>query len=289
MSNSPHVIETTENQFEADVIERSRTVAVVLDFWATWCGPCRVLSPILEKLADEFAGDFVLVKADVDQMPTVAGEFGIRSIPTVLGIRDAKIVEMFSGALPEPAIREWLTRVLPSPAEKLLAAARAIRPKDLAAALKFLEEAHTLTPHDQIVQAELGLVLCDLGRIDEAKVLLEQIEKPGFIESEAERSHAELDLRVRSGAAGVVDVEALRADTQAHPDDLEARLKLAEALAAGGKREEALELCLDLVARDRKGLGEAARKVMLEIFQVLPDDSPLTTSYRRQLSALLFD
>src|SRR4051812_48070376 len=133
MSDAPansNIIETTESTFEQDVIERSMDVPVVVDFWASWCQPCRLLGPILEKLAREAGGSFVLVKADTERVPNIAAGFGVRSIPAVFGIKDGRVVDSFLGALPESAIRAWIERLLPTPAERKVAEARRLAATD---------------------------------------------------------------------------------------------------------------------------------------------------------------
>jgi len=117
MAQSPHVVEATVERFEADVFERSRQTPVVLDFWAAWCQPCRLLAPLLEKLADEYAGRFVLVKADTDQLPQQALAFRVEGIPAVYALRNGKVIDSFTGLLTESQLRQWLAAIIPSSAE----------------------------------------------------------------------------------------------------------------------------------------------------------------------------
>ena len=283
---SPFIIEAERETFQGDVVERSRDVPVVIDFWAAWCQPCRMLAPVLERLARAYDGRFLLVKADTERVPEIAAGFGVRSIPAVFGLRDGQVVDSFVGVLPEKAIRAWIDRLLPTPAEALVAEARSLEATDPSAAEARLREALALEPHSPRASIALARVLAAAGRDDEARALIDGLQRRGFLEPEAEALKAELDLR--SLAAGTGGVAACRAEVAAHPDDPTARLKLAEALAASGSYPEALDLCLGLVERHRKGPGEEARKTMLRIFQLLPADSELAAEYRRKLALALY-
>ncbi len=286
MSNdSPMTIEATPETFERDAIERSHEVPVLVDFWAEWCAPCRQLGPILEKLAGEYEGKFVLVKADTEALPDVATSFGVRSIPAVFALKDGQVVDGFVGAQPESVIRAFIDRLMPTPAEGLVASATKLESTDPDAAISGYREAIALAPDDPRPRIKLGGFLLSQGRIDEASALIVELEGRGYLEPDAERLKAELTLHGQHlGAEGI---GAARASFAAHPEDLGRRFELAEALAAAGEYPEALDLCLDLVERDRKGEGERARKTMIAIFQVLPADSELVNEYRRRLSFVL--
>lgn len=293
----PFVIESSTATFRQDAIERSAEVPVVVDFWAPWCGPCRVLGPVLETLAEEFGGRFLLVKLNTEAAPEIAEAFGIRSIPAVFGIRDGKVVDSFVGALPEAAARSWIEGLMPTAVETLMAEGERLEASDpgeaetrYQAALAILgrspETERDPRGMEAAIQARLARVLLAQGRLDESRAHLDRLEARGYLEPEAERVKAELDLRSRGGAAG--DLDARRAAVAANPGDHTARLHLAEALAAARQYEEALAIFLDLVETDRKQTGESARKLMLEVFQLLPGDSTLVADYRRRLAAALF-
>jgi putative thioredoxin len=282
----PYIIETTDATFEQDVIERSKQVPVVVDFWATWCQPCRLLGPILEALAREKDGAFVLVKANTEQVPNVAAAFRIRSIPAVVALKDGRMIDSFVGLLPEPAVRAWIEALQPTPAELKIAEARRVEATDPAAAERLYRAASELAPNDSAAKIGLAGVLLALDRIDEAQALIAHLERRGFLEPEAERLKAELVLR--QGAHDAGDLVARRADAARQPGDLGVRFKLAEALAAAGQHAEALELALSIVEEGPKELREAARTLMISIFQLLPDDSELASESRRKLSAALY-
>jgi putative thioredoxin len=284
-SSSPHVIEVNSQTFESEVVERSSTGPVVVDFWAAWCGPCRLLSPVLEKLAREYNGKFVLAKVDVDRSPEVAGQFGVRSIPAVFGVRDGEARDAFVGVQPESYIRAWIDRLLPTQAESLVA--EALRLEQVAPREAEAKYGQALALEAELPGAQVGLARIALadGRTEEATARITALERRGFLEPEAERLKAELMLQIQAQEGGGVD--AARAALAERPDDLGRKFALAEALAATGQYDDALVLCLELVERDRKGLGEQARQTMVAIFQLLPPGDPLVTEYQRQLSLVL--
>ncbi len=278
-------IEAGEENFEADVLERSHEVPVLIDFWAPWCGPCRTLGPVLEKLADEYSGKFVLAKINVDESPSLAGAFGVQGIPAVKLIKDGEIAGEFTGALPEPAVREMLSRYLPSEYDEQA---------DEAADLEEQEKgAEAQAIYQSILDAEpkhaksllgLGRVLMNAGDRDGALATLERISPAAEERKIADRLIARLQLQGDQSA----DEETLRQKLAAQPDSLEARFDLAQALAANEKFEEALNEFLRIVKSDRGFRDDAARKAMVQIFDVLPPDDPLIDKYRSELAKVLF-
>jgi putative thioredoxin len=285
-----HVFEANVQNFEQDVIERSRTVPVVVDFWASWCAPCVRLGPLLEKLATEYEGKFVLAKVDTESEPGLAAQFGVRSIPAVFGVRDGRAVDGFIGLQSEDAIRAWLDRLLPSPAEQIAAHAQELEATDLKAAEARYHSALTFDP--DLLAARLGLarIALEQGRYEDAQAQILSLERRGYLEPEAEKLKAEVTLRLQAQQAGGAPLDEARAALAAKPGDQKLKLQLAESLAAAGQYSDALALCLELVERDRKGqVGEQARQTMVAIFQILPPDSELVTEMQRQLSFVLMD
>ncbi len=287
MPRPEHVIDATTKGFSTEVIEKSHEVPVVIDFWAEWCGPCRMLGPVLEKLASEYAGSFLLAKVDTEKEQELALQFGVRSIPAVFAVRDGKIVDGFVGVQPETTIRAWIDRLLPTAAEALAAEGRRLEKSDPRAAEDKYTAALAADPELAVARIGLARIALEEGRLDDAAVRVAELERRGFLETEAEKVKAELTLRAQAGNLG--SVEAARAALASNPGDLNLKFQLAEALAAAGQYDDALGLCLELVERDRKGIGEKARQTMVAMFQLLPPDSELVAEYQRQLSFALSD
>lgn len=280
---NPNVIEVDEQSFEKDVIERSRSVPVVVDFWAPWCGPCRTLGPLLERLAAEYHGQFVLAKVNVDLNPLLAQAFRVQSIPMVVALRNGQVVSHFVGAVPESAVREFLARLLPSNAEQLAAQGMArLAAGKLAEAQRCFEQALEQDANCAAAQVGLAKVHLQRGEKEAARALLERV-VAGPYQNEAERLLAELRLQEASG-----EEDALRRRLTANANDLEARLELGRLLAAQKRYEEALELLLEVVRRDRNFRDQAARKAMVDIFHVLGNGHPLVEHYRSELAKVLF-
>lgn len=283
-ADSPFILDVTDADFETAVLERSRQVPVVVDFWAPWCGPCRTLGPLLEALTAEHAGTFVLAKVNIDENPGLAAAFRIQSIPMVIAFRDGAVANHFVGALPEPGLRDFLAQLLPSEGEQLARAGT-----DLLAGGKLGEaEAsfrQALERDPRTAEALIGLarILAERGEVDDALTLLGRV-GPGPRSQEADRLAAA--LRIRQSGAG--DETELRARVDTHPDDLDSRFTLAQALAARGAHGEALQHYLTIVQRDRSFRDDGARKAMLDIFELLGPGHDLVQEYRSELAKVLF-
>jgi putative thioredoxin len=283
-ASSPWIIDVTDADFEAEVIERSRQVPVVVDFWAPWCGPCRVLGPLLERLADEHAGAFVLAKVNTDENPNLAGAFRVQSIPMVVGLRDGALAAHFVGALPENDVRDFLAQVLPSDAERLAAdgAARLAAGQTAEAEAAF-RRALELDARCDAALVGLATIVFRSGGETEALTLLDRV---GLGPQRQEADRLAAAIRIRQSGAG--DEAGLRAKVDANPADPEARFTLAQALAAGGRYDEALEHYLAIVKRDRDFRDDGARKAMIDIFELLGPGNELADRFRSELAKVLF-
>ncbi len=271
--------------FEQNVIEESRHRPVVVDFWAPWCGPCKSLKPILEKLAEEYGGKFMLAKVNADENQELSTQFGVRGIPAVKAVVNGEIVDEFSGALPEAEVRTWLDRLMPSPAEELRAkAAEKLAAGDAVGALEVLGEASKLDPQNQWVRLDAAELLSRLGQNTEAQSLLDTLTGAAAEHPRAVQLRARLGFAV--GADASVDENAMLARIDANENDLDARLKLANYHAAHGHYPQAFEQLLEIVQRDRAFEDDAGRKTMLDLFTLLGAD-PLVSEYRRKLARAL--
>jgi putative thioredoxin len=278
-----HVIDVNERDFASAVLERSKQLLVVVDFWAAWCGPCRVLGPVLERLAAEMNGGFLLAKIDVDQNQRLAAQFGVQGIPAVMAFRDGTIVDQFSGTRPETHLRAWLKKLIPSLVDQLVAEAQQLEHSDpLAATARYRE----VLRHDP----EHGPSLLALGRMltlqgdREASALLGKI-RGGAKEYPAAQALLTL-AEFLGNAQGSIGEAHQR--IQRDPSDTAARWTLAALLTQQQQWEEALGELLTIVQRDRAFADDGARRMMLALFAALGDQHPLVGRYRQQLASYLF-
>jgi putative thioredoxin len=285
MTTSAWVIAVGDADFERVVLEGSRERPVVVDFWAPWCAPCRTLGPVLERLAVEHEGAFLLAKVDVDQAPAVAEALKVQSIPAVKAFREGRIVAEFVGAQPEPAVRTFLATVLPSEADKLAAEGEGYAAGDATAAEAAFRGALEHDPRHARALMGLARLLAARGETTEALALLQRVVAEGSVARDAERLAAE--LRTRAGVDGG-DPTALRAAVAAEPTNLDARLELGRLLAARGAYADALAELLEVVRREPRHADGAARQAMVDIFAVLGARDPLTERYRSHLAQALF-
>ncbi len=278
----------SDASFMADVIEASRVQPVIVDFWATWCGPCRTLGPALEKAVIEAKGAVKLVKIDVDKNPAIAGQLRVQSIPTVYAFVDGQPVDGFQGAVPESQIKAFIAR-LAAPAgpaqiaEVLALAAESLALGDIGGAAQAFAAALQIEPAN--LKAIAGLARCYLtgGDIERASEAL-QMAPPDAKDPELDGVRAALKL----AAEAPTETRALEQAVAADPDDHQARLDLAKALAGQGRFEAAADHLLNIIARDREWNDQAARKQLLTVFEAAGPSSEVAKQGRRRLSTILF-
>lgn len=285
---APHVFDATARNFETDVLQRSLQTPVLLDFWAEWCAPCKTLGPVLEKFAADYGGAFVLAKVDVEAEQELGAAFQIRSIPTVVLVKDGQLVDGFQGALPEGQLREFfkhhgiepLAAAEPEP-EPEPAAAVAIDPQIEIARLR---EEIAAAPDKDELKLELVLALLRTGDAGEAERLLDGLPANLATDDRAVRARARLGFAALLKDAPTVD--ALQAAVDADPADLRARHLLGVHHIVAGRSQDGLEAFLEMLRRDRGYEDGLPRKALIDAFRVIEDED-LVGQYRRKMSSLL--
>ncbi len=300
------MINVTIANFETEVIEASQHVPVLVDFWAPWCGPCKVIGPLLEKLEAEYAGRFKLVKIDSDQEQQLAGAFGIRSIPTCVLLMNGQPVDGFMGALPEGQIKAFLDKHLPTAEEVEAEAAEAealdaLAEGDTGGALEKLQQAVQVDPNNDDARFDLVKLLLELGQDDDAKVAF----APVIDKAAGVRRLDSLQrwMAARDAQAGVADPQAraaeLKAAIAANKRDFDARFALAQLLMAQGQWTDAMDELLEILMRDKAWSDDLARKTYVAVLDVIeppkpkvaegqvPPEDPMVATYRRRLSSVI--
>ncbi len=276
----PWVLDTNDASFEFDVIEKSNELPVVLDFWSRDCQPCLMLAPILEELAEQRDGQFLLVKAETRFNQHSAAQFRVSSIPAIFGLYGGQVVDSSVGLLSPEQAAAWVDALIN---RRGLVEAILLLDKDAAAAEAKFREVDALGTLGDQPKVGLARALFMQGKADEVSELIEKLERRGFLEPELEKVKAGLELQ--SGNTG--DLAALQAKAASDEGDLATQLELARAYAAASQYNEAMDVCLKVVAADKTGAGDDARQIMVDIFRV-HSDADVVRDYRKRLSSLLF-
>ena len=288
-ATTPHVFDATAEGFENDVLKRSTETPVLLDFWAEWCGPCKILGPILEKLAAEYNGAFVLAKVDVEAQQELGAAFQIRSIPTVVLVKDGQLADGFQGALPEGQLREFLKHhgIEPGDAEPAPAPEEEAPPPaaiDPMVEVTRLRDAIAAEPDKGELKLDLALALLQAGEAQEAGRLLDAL--PANLETDDRAVRARARLGFAALLKDAPGIDALQAAIAADENDLRARHLLGVQHIVAGRSQEGLEQFIEMLRRNKQFEDGLPRKTLIDAFRVVEDED-LVGQYRRKMSALL--
>jgi len=284
MSN--HIVNIDETNAAQLLIEESHTRPVVVDFWADWCEPCKVLMPLLEKIADEYKGAFLLAKVNADEQQGIAQQFGVRSLPTVMVIQNGQPVDGFAGAQPETQVRQMLEKYLPKPWDGLLQMAQeAMGDGDFAGALSPLRQAWEDSGQRHDITLAYAHALIESLRLDEAETVLAAVR---LADQDAGWEQLRAQLEIKREAAKSPEIEALEQQLAANPDDLDVRHQLAVQYTNGGQFREALENLVTILQRDLNHADGATKKLLLDTIASLGKSDPLAAEYQRKLYSLLY-
>jgi putative thioredoxin len=290
-SGNNWVKDGSTQSFAEDVIEASQKKLVLVDLWAPWCGPCKQLGPMIEKVVKDAKGVVELVKIDIDQHPQIAQSLQVQSIPAVFAFKDGRPVDAFMGAVPESQIKEFVEKhagpIGPSPIEAAFeSGTEALEEGNTEVALTAFAKILDLEPDHIDAKAQLARVYLLLGETEAAKELIATIEEKDRNSTIVSAAIAAISLAENAATAG--DVEPLRQNVESAPDDLAARFEYAKALLGSGDNETGGQELLEIIRRDRDWNEAAGRIELLKLLEVLGPTDPLTKNFRRQLSAILF-
>ena len=281
-----HSFDVSVQNFKDIVVDGSFKTPVVVDFWAPWCGPCKVLKPILEKLAEEYQGKFVLAKINSDENQQLAAQFGVRGIPSVKAVREGKIVDEFSGALPENAVREWLQKLIPSPLDELrLLALQSYEQGDADKALQLLQQALQLDNNNSNVKIDIATILANQNMFQEAKAILEELPANMRMEEAVVRLLTQIEVAEKS--QHLEGEDTLLEKIGANPEDFPARIDLANVYISQQQYENAIEQCFEIIKRNREFQDDIGRKTVVSIFNLLNNEGEIVRNNRRKLASML--
>jgi len=280
------IVDINESNAAQLLIEESHARPVVVDFWASWCEPCKVLMPLLEKIANEYRGAFLLAKVNADEQQMIAQQFGVRSLPTVMVIQNGRPVDGFVGAKPEAQVRQLLEKYLPKPWDGLLQTAQAAMDAgDFAGALAPLRQAWDESGRRLDITLAYARALIENLRLEEADTVLSGVR---LADQDAAYEQLRARLEIKRQAARSPEIEALEQRLAVTPDDLDLRAQLAARFTNGGQFRAAMECLIDILRRDRNHGEGATRKLLLDTIASLGKGDPLAVEYQRKLYSLLY-
>ncbi len=286
MNESPYIIDVTEENFEAVVIEGSKTQPVLVDFWAPWCNPCQMLIPVVSKLAEDYNGQFILAKINTDEQQGLARENGVKSLPTVKIFKNGAAVDEFLGALPEGEVKAFIDKHIEQQTSPIYEQAmQAYAKGESAIALDLLNQALIETPDSAVLKVDIANVLASQQDFDGALTILNSLSPEQKTETGANELMAQISMQQRINDAPAI--EELEQRIKTDDNDLEAYVQLSDAYAATNQTEQALELLLRVMKKDRTFDQDAGRKGLINLFELLGAEHPLTKSYRRKMFSFM--
>ncbi|MFZ1385985.1 MAG: thioredoxin [Thiolinea sp.] len=289
MADSPYIFEANTQNFTQLVLQSSRQVPVLVDFWADWCQPCKTLTPILTKLIDEYRGAFILVKVNTDQNQALASQLGVRSLPTVKLFKDGKIVDEFMGALPESEVRKFLNKHRTRPTEPYRQQALMLQEQgDLDGAMNLMGQVLQHEPDFHEAALDLAAMLLVSGDINQAEAMVNQVPENAVEPELIQKLRADIKLaRLKEQSEGQ-DTSELEQRIARNPKDYAAMIELAKIRVAQGRTEEGLELYLKVMKADRSFGEDAGRQGLIASFDLLGANDPLVKKYRSKMFSLLY-
>lgn len=280
------VVEITLDNAQQMLIEESRRRPVLIDFWADWCSPCKMLMPILDKLVREYGGQVMLAKVDCDRLQPIAQQFGVRSLPTVILMKDGQPVDGFVGAQPESQVREMLEAHLPKPWDATLAEAQEMLASgDAAAALSLARSAYEESGQRVDIAVFYAHLLIELNRLDDAQLVLDSIP---MADQDSDYDRLVSELQLKRQAADTPEIQSLVQAREREPDDMDIGYQLAVQYSQSGRAREALEILMEILRQDREFRDGEVRHTLLDIIRALGKGDPLAAEYQRKLFALMY-
>lgn len=282
MNHSPYIIDATLENFQQVILEGSMQQPVLVDFWASWCAPCKVLTPILHKLAEEFQGQFILAKINIEEQPELAQQFQVQSVPTIMLVGEGQLLDKFDGMKPESEIRAFLKQHLTNPVEAFKEQIKVlIGEGELDQAQAMLQQAISQLPEDTELQIDLARVLLQKNLATDAKLVLENL-------PEAEKARPDVKGLMAGLKFSEVAPSAEQLAALGEREDSEANYLKAMAALLQGQHEQALERLLNLLRDDRSYQDGIAHKTLLEVFAMLGESNPFVVKARRKLYTLMY-
>ncbi len=287
MVNSPYIIVADQQNFTTEVLEKSNQVPVLVDFWASWCAPCKMIEPVLEKLVEEYQGQFILAKVDTDDQQQLAGQYAIRGIPALKLFRHGEVVEETSGVQSEDVLRQMIDKYRERSADKLRNQADlAVEAGNISEAIELLEQALESEPDYNPITLDLAKLMIEQQRFAEAEQLIKSL--PANIRTEKEVNELQSHLNFSKIAAEAPPIETLQTTLDNEPDNLMARYQLAIQQILAGEYEMAMQHLLTVMKKSRTFEDDAGRKGLLALFTMLGNQGPLVNTYRNKMSLLLY-